>query len=84
LHARILRFEAALDSKARFPDKSWADVAQEFGYYDQMHMIHDFRRFTGDTPSNILRQLEEVFRGEMEAVRRGRSTAAASGLDLIL
>jgi AraC-like DNA-binding protein len=60
LHARILRFEAALDSRARFPGRSWTDVAHAFGYYDQMHMIHDFQRFTGDTPSKILRELEDV------------------------
>jgi transcriptional regulator GlxA family with amidase domain len=36
-YARIVRFEAALDSKARSPTKSWTDVAHEFGYCDQMH-----------------------------------------------
>jgi hypothetical protein len=39
LFARIVRFEAALDSKARSLGKSWTDVAHEFGYYDQMHLL---------------------------------------------
>jgi hypothetical protein len=47
LLARIARFEAALEDKARFATKSWTDVAHEFGYYDQMHLVHDFGEFTG-------------------------------------
>ena len=47
LYARIARFEAALDSKARAREKSWTEVAHEFGYYDQMHLVHDFRQFSG-------------------------------------
>ena len=45
--ARVARFEAALEAKARRSTKSWTDVAHEFGYYDQMHMVHDFKEFTG-------------------------------------
>jgi AraC-like DNA-binding protein len=47
LYARIVRFQSALDCKARSSTKSWTDVAHEFGYHDQMHMIHDFEEFTG-------------------------------------
>jgi AraC-like DNA-binding protein len=43
LYARIARFEAALDRKARSRSKSWSDVALESGYHDQMHLVHDFR-----------------------------------------
>lgn len=56
LYARIVRFEAALDSKAR-STKSWTEVAHEFGYYDQTHMVHDFQGFTGDTPTHMLKEL---------------------------
>lgn len=58
LFARVARFEAALENKARFATKSWTHIAHEFGYYDQMHMVHDFREFTGETPGEILTQLE--------------------------
>jgi AraC-like DNA-binding protein len=51
LFTRIARFEAALDGKARFVANSWTDVAHQFGYYDQMHMVHDFGGFTGETPT---------------------------------
>jgi AraC-like DNA-binding protein len=61
LFARIARFEAALDGKARFAAKSWTEVAHQFGYYDQMHMVHDFGEFTGETPTATLTHLEAVF-----------------------
>ena len=58
LFARIARFEAALDRMARSPQGSWTEVAHYFGYYDQMHMLHDFSRFTGKTPTRTLRDVE--------------------------
>ena len=65
LLARIARFEAALDGKARFAAKSWTDVAHQFGYHDQMHMVHDFGEFTGETPTKTLSQLRAVFSGRL-------------------
>jgi len=76
LYARIARFEAALDSKARSSTKSWTDVAHEYGYYDQMHMVHDFEDFTGESPTGTLGHLEALFRGQIEA---GRLAARVGG-----
>lgn len=73
LFSRIVRFQNALDTKARSSTKSWTDVAHEFGYYDQMHMVHDFKEFTGETPTETLRQLELIFRAQIDAVRAGRA-----------
>ena len=58
LFARIARFEAALDRMARSPEGSWTKVAHRFGYYDQMHMLHDFSRFTGKTSTRALQDLK--------------------------
>jgi hypothetical protein len=74
LFARIARFEAALEHKACFATKSWTEIAHEFGYYDQMHMVHDFGEFTGGTPTEILTQLEAVF---VEPIKQMRLSAAA-------
>ena len=74
LYARIVRFQGALDCKARSSTKSWTDVAHEFGYHDQMHMIHDFEEFTGETPTETLRLVEMFFRQQIEAVRIGIGT----------
>jgi AraC-like DNA-binding protein len=85
LFARIARFEAALDCKARLVTKSWTDVAHEFGYYDQMHMVHDFAEFTGGTPTETLAQLETVFVEQIRTMRAaGTSEGVSSNPRLIL
>ncbi len=61
LFARIVRFEAVLDRMARSPQGSWTEIAHRFGYYDQMHMVHDFSRFTGKTPTGTLQDFKAVF-----------------------
>jgi AraC-like DNA-binding protein len=51
--ARLLRFErarAVVESATR-PD--WARIAHETGYYDQSHLINEFRSFTGRTPETF-------------------------------
>jgi AraC-like DNA-binding protein len=72
LYARIARFEAALDSRARSHRKSWTEIAHTFGYYDQMHLIHDFERFSGETPTDLLTEVEKAHRAVIDAVRSGR------------
>ena len=53
LLCRLLRFQrvfAAVDRE----DKEWAGVAFECGYYDQAHLIKDFRQFANQTPATLL------------------------------
>jgi AraC-like DNA-binding protein len=73
LFARIARFEAALDRMARSSQGSWTEVAHRFGYYDQMHMVHDFSRFTGETPTRTLQHFEATFEQRMRAIRSGHA-----------
>jgi AraC-like DNA-binding protein len=61
LYSRIVRFEAALRSKASSPQMSWMTIAHELGYHDQMHLIHDFRQLSGETPTGILGRAGVVF-----------------------
>ena len=35
---------------------NWARLALECGYFDQSHFIHDFRNFSGLTPTEYVRQ----------------------------
>jgi AraC-like DNA-binding protein len=48
--ARMIRFDhaRALAERAERPD--WARIALDAGYYDQSHLINDFRSVTGRTP----------------------------------
>ena len=58
LYARIIRFNAALDHKLRYPTHTWSRVATDQDYYDQMHLVHDCRAFTGESPSRFLARLD--------------------------
>ncbi|MDZ7694295.1 MAG: AraC family transcriptional regulator [Balneolaceae bacterium] len=35
---------------------SWAQLACTFGFYDQSHLIRDFKQYTGLTPTDFLKQ----------------------------
>jgi AraC-like DNA-binding protein len=48
--ARIQRFQRVLRALMRDPGVPLADVSAEAGYFDQAHMIRDFRRFSGGVP----------------------------------
>lgn len=50
----VARFNHALDIKLRHPQRDWVSIAYECGYYDQMHLIKDFKRFTGNAPAAFL------------------------------
>jgi len=49
MFARVMRFRRLTSELAREP-VDWADVALEHGFYDQSHLIADFRELAGTTP----------------------------------
>ena len=51
--ARLVRFQRAL-GLLRTPGASLALVAARCGYYDQAHLVHDFRQFAEASPSRFL------------------------------
>lgn len=55
--ARVARFQAALDARVGGPDRSWVDIANESGYHDQMHLVHDFHAFSGLSPTFTVQRL---------------------------
>jgi AraC-like DNA-binding protein len=55
LFGRLRRFRRSLAAIGAALEVDWADLAAACGYADQPHLIHDFRAFTGLTPSVYLR-----------------------------
>lgn len=55
VYSRLIRFRrviAAIEARA---GDGWASIALNSGYYDQAHLNHDFRAFSGTTPSAYVR-----------------------------
>lgn len=59
LFCRIQRFQKAIRLLGSGRRVEWADVALGCGYFDHAHFVHDFRAFSGTTPTAYL-----IHRGE--------------------
>ena len=60
----ISRFNNALELKLNNPSTKWTSIAHLSGYFDQMHLVKDFKRFCGEAPSSLLKHvplLEEKY-----------------------
>jgi AraC-like DNA-binding protein len=55
LFCRVIRFQALLRRMGKQEKLDWAGLAADLGYYDQAHLIADFRQFTGLTPAAFQR-----------------------------
>jgi AraC-like DNA-binding protein len=55
--ARVHRFRGALQlldrAKGQVP---WSELAEQCGFYDQSHLVNEFRRFTGLSPVELARR----------------------------
>ncbi len=51
---RIVRFQRALFILQNFPEISFTRLAYECGYYDQSHLINEFKVFSGYTPTEFM------------------------------
>lgn len=54
LFCRVLRFQALLRHIRGRAPAGWATLAAALGYYDQAHLIADFKEFAGLTPTALL------------------------------
>ena len=50
-YCRLLRFQRAVAEAHAARPLDWAQLALDCGYFDQAHFIHEFREFSGITPS---------------------------------
>ncbi len=51
--ARLVRFVKAWTIRENDSNIIWTKIAYECGYFDQMHLIKDYKEFTGVTPTII-------------------------------
>lgn len=64
--ARIVRMRQLLTELDVLRPIDWAELAVGGGWYDQAHLIRDFKHYTGSTPSRYVRaQLEEFSAEEL-------------------
>jgi AraC-like DNA-binding protein len=61
LLARIIRFNRLMQHLRRGGEGTWADLALEFGYYDQAHLVRDVRQFTGITPTEMRPMVTDLY-----------------------
>ena len=70
LFCRVRRFCSVLERIESVPVQ-WAELAADCGYFDQAHMIHDFRVFAGITPAQYGRTMTDADKRVLAAVRTG-------------
>jgi len=59
-YAKVARFTFALSLKTARPWRTWAGVSQQAGYFDQMHLVKDFKALTATPPSMLFEQLAPI------------------------
>ena len=52
-YCRLIRFRSVVRQIASGRPVEWADVALAAGYYDQAHLSHEFKQFSGMSPSRF-------------------------------
>ena len=52
--ARLVRLERAIDLLEGDASPGWAALALACGYYDQAHLVNEFRAITGTTPTTFV------------------------------
>jgi AraC-like DNA-binding protein len=56
MFSRLCAFQRVIQSVGHRAEVEWADTATKCGYYDQAHLIREFRAFSGLTPVTYLRK----------------------------
>jgi len=68
LFCRVRRFHNALGRIEKGLPVQWAQIAADCGYFDQAHLIRDFRIFAGITPAECSREMSDADRGLLATV----------------
>lgn len=60
LFSRLIRFSKAYRLKESHSGTSWTNIAHACGYFDQMHLIKDFKQFAGALPGAIGKEINNA------------------------
>ncbi len=52
-YCRVRRFQAAIERLRGERAVNWSALAADCGFYDQSHLVHEFRAFAGLTPGEL-------------------------------
>ena len=58
--AKIFRFQATVQALNHRSNQALTEVAVDLGYYDQSHLIHEFKTFSGMTPKKYCLLLQNT------------------------
>lgn len=58
--ARIVRFQGVVRTIQSAETPNMLDAVHELGYFDQSHLIRDFREFSGDTPLGYFEKTHNI------------------------
>jgi transcriptional regulator GlxA family with amidase domain len=78
LYSRVARFQSLLDTKLNCNDLNWLNLAHEFEYHDQAHMIKDFECFSGWSPERLVQRLGDMRPPALAAAISDRKTLYGS------
>jgi AraC-like DNA-binding protein len=56
---RLIRFSQAYRLKVSDPSLRWTQICYTAGYYDQMHLIRDFKEFAGANPDRLAKEIQQ-------------------------
>jgi AraC-like DNA-binding protein len=62
LYCRISRLAYALRLKEATPRRTWTELTYLAGFFDQNHMVKDFKALAGTSPSLFFRLIEDGFK----------------------
>lgn len=69
---RLLRFNNAVNTRLKHPQSNWTSIAHDCGYFDQMHMIKDFKEFANANPSSFFQTIAEFTRPGIDVTGPGQ------------
>ena len=59
-YSKIVRFKSVLELIEGSTELDWQDILYQAGYFDQAHFIKDFKLYTGSTPSDFIKEDDDL------------------------